>query len=247
MIKQLDKRIKFVTGSIELNDLMSRGLRAKFGKHGIEESLWEIFQCSDCHIWESWHDSEVTEAAQEVEIPAQANREHYLDALKEDVRRAMGIAYRDSLATDYYEALKEHMQGAIDELEGLGMVATFTNYYGKPCEFNEADSIKWAMSKKAYFEAIELDGFTQEYHAAYATENTEHLISDLDIFKGNDRTDGDSSKWKELFNEYSESVWQVEKDIKARLDRVKELIKNRVPLNKRESILKNEFKGLVSC
>lgn len=242
------KQIKLYQGSIDLDDLHDHHSLLFTGD--LFETLSEMFVDADLHYYEKHNVSIINENVDTLEFSKYINKGHYYKTLFEDVRQAMASCYKTSLTDHYLTHLKNHYDQTINKLVAMGFEASYVGKNNKPAAFYEALYIEWVITEEAIIklkenhsldDVADFDGMSME-------EIIEEHLNDLDVlnwmFIDYHGVAGNHDSWMAEYLEYSETDTLIHQDLTGYKNRLKELIKNRVPLELRKGILEKEFKGI---
>jgi len=166
--------------------------------------------------------------------------ETYSDEIQDAMLQAMANTYRDNYESGFYDDIKNHIETIARESE--------TGFYyldskGKKTDhFYEAHEVRFYMTEKDYERLVMPEYIKSGYTKTYIKDDRDYLFEEYmsDFNKPYDlkhfdyhgcRFDCDD--WPRMFSEYEEITYQVLKDRKEKQAKIKEMIKNNVPLNYR--------------
>jgi len=244
---------------IELEEIAGK----QFGTiNHLSEAIWESVMSWDCgdHIYKYGRDylhgtygdyEEGLEILSKQLNPPLTSDEiaRHKDEIESDILRALAEAYRNNYETGIYEEIKNAVEVRQNELGASGFYCI--DMKGKPCGFYEASSVVFYYSKAQFDKTILPDALENEYidnksalrdyaEREYCFEQWHEMINpgaiNWELF---DYHGGrfDSEGWQELLKDYAECLYTIEKEREAKKKKLKEMIKNHVPLGYRAAEL----------
>ena len=163
--------------------------------------------------------------------------------------RALADAYRNNYENGLYEEIKDAVERWQNELDASGFY--YVDIEGKKCEQYEAASVVFYYTK-AQFDKVILpdalaDGDIENKSALrdysereYCFEQWREVVTPRAINWEHFDYHGcrfDSDGWQAMLNDYADCLYTIKKEREAKKNKLKEMIKNQVPLQYRASEL----------
>lgn len=209
-------------------------------KYSFSENVWDMFMdCGDhffsCPPYD--FDDSYNIAYEILKSNKLTNAEliNYKDDIKNTVLNSMSQAYKDNVESGFYSDIENHISNIANELQ---CQFYYTDDKNRECELYEARGVTFYLTEKQ-FNNIIISEYKKSYTKKYICEEREFFFESFteDFIKPYNMEHFDYNgcrfdceEWTSHFKEYEEISYEVNKDRKAKQSRIKEQIKNNVPL-----------------